>query len=70
MALLSRFGSDTAIVADMRAAEIAAAVESRLRREHRRRRTVYRREWSMGVGQTRIDVGAINRSTASSQDVK
>jgi hypothetical protein len=45
---------------DVRAGEIATAVEARLRREHRRRRTVYRREWSIGAGQTRVDVAAIN----------
>lgn len=45
---------------DVRAGEIAVAVEARLRREHRRRRTVYRREWSIGVGQARVDLAAIN----------
>jgi hypothetical protein len=44
----------------MRAGEILLAVEAQLRHEHRRRRTVYRREWSIGVGKTRIDIGAIN----------
>jgi hypothetical protein len=31
-----------------------------LRREHRGCRTVYRREWSIAVGATRVDVAAIN----------
>ncbi|WP_300603508.1 sce7726 family protein [Trebonia sp.] len=31
-----------------------------LRRQHRGCRTVYRREWSIGVGATRVDVAAIN----------
>jgi hypothetical protein len=53
-------GPDTATLVDVRAGEIATAVEARLRREHRRRRTVYRREWSIGVGQTRVDIAAIN----------
>jgi hypothetical protein len=53
-------GSDMATLVAVRATEIAMAVEARLRREHRRRRTVYRREWSIGVGRTRIDVAAIN----------
>jgi hypothetical protein len=44
----------------VRAGEIIVAVEGKLRREHRRRRTVYRREWSIGVGASRIDVAAIN----------
>lgn len=44
----------------MRAGEIVDAVEGRLRREHRRRATVYRREWSIGVGSSRIDIAAIN----------
>ena len=30
------------------------------RHEHGRCRTVYRREWSIGVGATRVDVAAIN----------
>jgi hypothetical protein len=46
----------------VRAGEILFAVEANLRREHRRRRTVYRREWSIGVGATRIDIAAINGS--------
>src|SRR5258708_37610899 len=46
--------------AGVRAGEILFAVEASLRREHRRRRTVYRREWSIGVGATRIDIAAIN----------
>lgn len=46
----------------MRAGEILCAVEARLRREHRRRRTVYRREWSICVGATRVDIAAINGS--------
>lgn len=46
----------------VRAGEILVAVEARLRREHRRRRTVYRREWSISVGSTRVDVAAINGS--------
>ena len=44
----------------MRAGEIVDTVEQRLRCEHRRRATVYRREWSIGVGSSRIDVAAIN----------
>ena len=44
----------------MRAGEIVDTVEQRLRCEHRRRVTVYRREWSIGVGSSRIDVAAIN----------
>lgn len=44
----------------MRAGEIVDTVEQRLRCEHRRRLTVYRREWSIGVGSSRIDVAAIN----------
>lgn len=46
----------------MRAGEILFAVEASLRRKHRRRQTVYRREWSIGVGATRIDIAAINGS--------
>ena len=34
----------------MHAEEIIDVVERRLRREHHRRATVYRHEWSMGVG--------------------
>jgi len=49
-------------VGSVRAGEIAVAVEARLRWQHCRRRTVYRREWSIGVGSTRIDVAAINGS--------
>jgi hypothetical protein len=48
--------------ATVRADEILVAVEASLRREHRRRRTVYRREWSIGVGATRVDLAAINGS--------
>jgi len=44
----------------VRAREILAAVESSLRREHRRDPTVFRREWSIGVGATRVDIAAIN----------
>lgn len=44
----------------MRAGEIVVAAEAMLRREHRGCRTVYRREWSIGVGATRVDVAAIN----------
>lgn len=44
----------------MRAGEIVVAAEAMLRRQHRGWRTVYRREWSIGVGATRIDVAAIN----------
>jgi hypothetical protein len=47
---------------DVRAGEIVGAVEAWLRREHRHDPTVYRREWSIGVGATRIDVAAINGS--------
>lgn len=46
----------------VRAGEIVGAVEAWLRREHRQDPTVYRREWSIGVGGTRIDVAAINGS--------
>jgi hypothetical protein len=44
----------------VRAGEIAVAAEAMLRREHRGCRTVYRREWSIAVGATRVDVAAIN----------
>jgi hypothetical protein len=44
----------------VRAGEIVVAAEAMLRQEHRGRRTVYRREWSIGVGATRVDVAAIN----------
>ena len=44
----------------VRAGEIVVAAEAMLRRQHRGWRTVYRREWSIGVGATRIDVAAIN----------
>lgn len=44
----------------MRAGQIVDAVETNLRRQHELVRTVYRREWSIGVGATRIDVAAIN----------
>lgn len=44
----------------MRAGEILAAVEAGLRHQHRSRPTVYRREWTIGVGATRIDIAAIN----------
>ncbi|MFC3892301.1 sce7726 family protein [Lentzea rhizosphaerae] len=44
----------------MLAPQIIVAVEKRLRRSHRGRRTVYRREWSIAAGATRIDVAAIN----------
>lgn len=44
----------------VRAGEIVGAAEAMLRREHRGRRTVYRREWSIGVGATRVNVAAIN----------
>jgi hypothetical protein len=44
----------------VRAGEILDAVESKLRREHRRDPTVYKREWSIGVGATRVDIAAIN----------
>jgi hypothetical protein len=37
-----------------------AAVEAKLRHQHHRRPTVYRREWSIGVGATRVDIAAIN----------
>lgn len=50
----SRYG------ATVRAGEIIFAVEASLRRQHRQRQTVYRREWSIGLGATRIDVAAIN----------
>jgi hypothetical protein len=46
----------------VRAGEIVGAVEAWLRLEHRQDPTVYRREWSIGVGATRIDVAAINGS--------
>ncbi|MGH3302035.1 MAG: sce7726 family protein [Streptosporangiaceae bacterium] len=44
----------------MRAGEILAAVESKLQHQHRQQATVYKREWSIGVGATRIDIAAIN----------
>jgi len=45
----------------VRAGEILIAVEAQLRRtDQGRGRTVYRREWSIGVGETRIDFAAIN----------
>jgi hypothetical protein len=44
----------------VRAGEILVAVEARLRRSHGRCPTVYRREWSIGVGETRVDLAAIN----------
>lgn len=46
----------------MRAGEIVVAAEAMLRRQHHGCRTVYRREWSIGVGATRVDVAAINGS--------
>jgi len=46
----------------VRAGEIVGAVEAWLRRAHSEDPTVYRREWSIGVGATRIDVAAINGS--------
>jgi hypothetical protein len=46
----------------VRAGEILIAVEAQLRRDHRRCPTVYKREWSIGVGETRIDLAAINGS--------
>jgi hypothetical protein len=53
----------------MRAGQIADAVEAKLRLQHERVRTVYRREWSIGVGATRVDVAAIN-GTISGCEVK
>lgn len=44
----------------MMAAEIVVAVEQKLRRDHRSRRTTYRREWSIASGATRVDLAAIN----------
>ena len=45
----------------MRAGEIVIAVEAQLRRDDNGSgRTVYKREWSIGVGETRIDIAAIN----------
>jgi len=44
----------------VRAGEIVLVAEAMLRRQHRGCRTVYRREWSIGVGATRVDVAAIN----------
>lgn len=44
----------------VRAGEIVVAAEAMLRQEHSGRRTVYRREWSIGVGATRVDMAAIN----------
>lgn len=44
----------------MLAGEILDAVEGHLRREHRHRPTVYRREWSIACGATRVDLAAIN----------
>ncbi len=52
--MIERYG------AAVRAGEILVAVEAQLRHQHRRHPTVYRREWSIGVGATRIDVAAIN----------
>jgi hypothetical protein len=46
--------------AAVRAGEILVAVEAKLRHQHRRHPTVYRREWSIGVGATRVDIAAIN----------
>jgi hypothetical protein len=42
------------------AGEILAAVESKLRQLHSQHPTVYKREWSIGVGATRVDFAAIN----------
>jgi hypothetical protein len=44
----------------VRAGEIVVAAEAVLRLQHRGCRTVYRREWSIGVGATRVDLAAIN----------
>jgi len=44
----------------VRAGEILVAVEAELRRRHQGCSTIYRREWSIGVGATRVDVAAIN----------
>jgi hypothetical protein len=44
----------------VRAGEILDVVEARLRRQHCGQQTVYRREWSIAVGATRIDIAAIN----------
>jgi hypothetical protein len=44
----------------VRAGEILDDVEAQLRRQHWRQPTVYRREWSIAVGATRIDIAAIN----------
>ncbi|GAA0216689.1 hypothetical protein GCM10010492_13160 [Saccharothrix mutabilis subsp. mutabilis] len=44
----------------MWAAQILDAVEKRLRRSHRGRKTVYRREWPIASGATRVDFAAIN----------
>jgi len=37
-----------------------AAVESKLQHQHQHQPTVYRREWSIAVGATRVDIAAIN----------
>lgn len=55
--LVRTYGVRVGIV---RAGEIVAAAEAMLRRQHHGYRTVYRREWSIGVGATRVDVAAIN----------
>jgi len=44
----------------MMAPEIAVAVERKLRRDHRSRKTTFRREWSIASGATRVDLAAIN----------
>jgi hypothetical protein len=47
----------------VRAGEILIAVEAQLRRiDDGPGRTVYKREWSIGLGETRIDLAAINGS--------
>jgi hypothetical protein len=57
--LVRTFGIKVDLV---RAGEIVVAAEAMLRRQHHGCRTVYRREWSIGVGATRVDVAAINGS--------
>jgi hypothetical protein len=44
----------------VRAGEILTVVEAEVRRTHEGAPTVYRREWSIGVGETRVDLAAIN----------
>jgi hypothetical protein len=52
--------SEISTLARVLAPQIIVAVEKRLRRSHRGRQTVYRREWSIAAGATRVDVAAVN----------